>query len=406
MIWQLMKRDQTWQWTPLAAIFAAIYTLNQVTSDTLIILTLGMIGWTAPAFKSYCTLYEGALPISTRDLWLSRVMSLLAGMWLPVAIACTIRLVTRVSSVVLVETAAVYTVFVLGAKSVRLGQFAPPEWLNAIGIVIFAMTGAFLGALTPHMPPTPLVIAACGVASAALFHKGWSSLPKSFQIAPANAAARTHAEKPRARFVWAPVIRSFYGLPGLLLLSLMFTQMTLGSFLFWFVMLIVVQTQARMRIRWLLYLPISTGSLFAIMTIPPAAAILGGSILNIYFDSEHPLPASTRIVSMALQIAILYLFFGVMEMFRWRRLSKFAPLVRGLPAVIACTALAVAMALSARHGTSVLDGWCGWIAAAFSGHWIALGATLAAALVVAYCAAQKVFSELEYPNMRVTEWGK
>jgi len=408
MIWQLMKRDQTWQWTPLAAIYALLYTLNQFTSDLLIIMTLGMIGWTAPAFKTYCTLYEGALPIPARNLWLSRVMSLLAGMWLPVAIACAIRAVTGGSSVVLMEAAAVYTVLVLGTKCVRLGQFAPPEWFNAIGLPIFAITGALLGAPIQRILPAPLVMAICGAASAALFVKGWTGLPKAFELAQASAAAATKSRevKLRSRFVWSPVFSSFYGWQGAFLLIVMFGQMTLGSFLFWFVVITSVQVQARARMRWLLHLPIAPGTLFAIVALPTSVAIIAGSILNIFFDTDHPLPLSTRIVEMAAQLAILYAVVIALEMFRWRRLSKLPLLVRSVPAILGCAPLVIATVLSAHNRRSILDDASGRIAAEFSGNWWLLAPAMLAGVALVYWAAQRVFAELEYPNMRITEWGK
>lgn len=407
MIWQLMKRDLTWQWTPLAAIFALLFTLKPSTSDMLILVMLAMINWSQPAFKTYCTLYEGVLPIRSRDLWLSRILILLAGIWAPVGAVWMIRLARGGPVAALLDAASAYTVAVLATKCVRSGQFTPPDWFKGIGIAVFATTGAFLEASDRFLPPTAVVLGVCAIASAALFYKGWTSLPKAFQLAPVNmGSTRAPEVKPHSRFAWAPLIGSLYGLPGLLLLSLCFLQMVLGSFLFWFVLLISVQWQARARMRWILHLPVSSRTLFAIVAVPPAAAIVGGSILNIFFDNIHPLPAATRIVSITIQIVILYAVFATAEMFRWKRLSRFAPLVKGLPAIIAFAALAVAFALSARDGRSLLDGPSGRIAAAFSGNWVLLGAAIAAAVAIAFELAQRVFAELEYPNLRITEWGK
>lgn len=199
------------------------------------------------------------------------------------------------------------------------------------------------------------------------------------------------------------MFRSLYGWLGVSLLLLMFSQITLGGFLFWFAAFAGVQVQARARMRWLLHLPVAPGTLFAIVTLPPSAAILAGSILNIFFDAGHPLPLSTRIVEMAAQLAILYAVLIALEMFRWRRLSALRPLARGAPGILAFTALAIAFALSARHGRSVLDDPSGRIAAAFSGNWWLLAPTVLAGVALVYCIAQRMFAELEYPNIRIAE---
>jgi len=405
MIWQLIKRDQMWLWTPLIALFTLF--MNQWTADAIILFTLVNIGF-APSFATYCSVFEGALPIRARDLWLSRVMSLLAAMWLPVAVASTIRLASGKSPVALLEAAAVYTVLMLAIKSYRAGQYAPPEWFRVSIIVVSAVAaGTTLPLIQSHLPPITTVLGICGVVSGALFLKGWNSVPPAFQIAPAKvgSAGEPVVATARARFVWAPVIGSLYGSPAVLLLLLvaMFTQITLGSFLFWFLVMVTVQVQARGRIRWLLHLPIASNVVFAIVTVPPAVAILAGSILNLFFDKNPAQPVNARIVEIAGQIVVLFVFVVVTEMFRWSRLSRLPLLVRGLPALLMWTALVVAMILSAHNGGPVLDDAAGWIAARFHGYSWMLRAVLTASVFITYWLSQRVFGELEYPNIRVAE---
>ncbi len=47
------------------------------------------------AIQNQSALYEAVLPIAGRDLWLSRVLSLLAMIWLPVFIAMLIGIALR-----------------------------------------------------------------------------------------------------------------------------------------------------------------------------------------------------------------------------------------------------------------------------------------------------------------------
>lgn len=263
MIWRLMRRDTTWQWTPLVAILVLLPGISQASTETLVFMTLGMIGCLSPAFYTYCTLYEGALPIPARDLWLSRVISLLAAMWVPVSAASAVLAVSGRGTPILIEAAAVYTVLVLAAKCVRRGQFSAPSWFRFAGIMIFSQVAVFLLlAQKQHPASAAIVLTVCGLASAALFLTGWSGIPKAFQIAPLWPAARTSREsRGPSRFLWSPVFRSIYHWQMWFALFFLLSQLAIGSlFGYFFVPLFLQATQAPRR--WLSPLPVASRTLF------------------------------------------------------------------------------------------------------------------------------------------------
>ncbi len=178
----------------------------------------------------------------------------------------------------------------------------------------------------PALPPASTVLAICGLAGTALFLLGWSTVPKSFQIAPADLdlIRGREAEPLRepSRFLWAPVFRSISGPPMMILILLFFFNSTLGYI--WAASIAVggAHTQIRGRCRWLLGLPISLRQLFGLTVLPQTlglvAACLAGPVLN----AKHPLWGRGQLVEVGLVLGFLYGQIFLSELPAWRPLSK------------------------------------------------------------------------------------
>ncbi len=411
MIWKLMRRDPTWQWTPLAAICAVLPGISHATMETFVFMTLGMIGCISPAFYTYCTLYEGALPIPARDLWLSRVMSLLAGMWLPVLTASAVLAVSGRGSPILIEAAAVYTVLVLAAKCVRRGQFSAPPWMRFAGIMIFAQVAVFLlMGVEQHLVSAAAILTVCGLASAALFLTGWRGIPTAFQIAPlwpavsprGRASREAHG---RARFVWSPVFRSIYRWQMGLMLLMLLSQLAIGSLATAYIFLPVFLAAVLDSRRWLSPLPVASRTLFRLTIAPLAAAIVIANVVRIFVNPGHPLSVRTRIVELAAELVALCLMLWVCELTEWRGLSKFGLSVRAIPLAAGMAVLVIPMVVgsTSRDRTWMYDKIPLALAAALPENGWLLALTLIAPLAAVYWLAEKTYAEMEYPAGRATE---
>jgi hypothetical protein len=404
MIWRLMRRDTTWQWTPLAGILVLLPGIRPGTMETFVFMTLGMIGCLSPAFYTYCTLYEGALPIPARDLWLSRVMSLLAAMWLPVLTASAVLALSGRAAPILIEAAAVYTVLVMAAKCFRRGQFSAPPWMRFAGIMIFMQVAVFLLLdLERRLVPAAGILAVCGLASAALFLIGWRSIPKAFQIAPLWPAARaSRKSRGPSRFLWSPVFRSIYHWQMWIMLFFLLSQLAIGSLFggYFFVPLFLQATQAPRR--WLSPLPVASRTLFRLTIAPLAAAILIANVIGIFADPEHPLTVRTRIVELAAELALLCLMLWLSELTDWRGISKFRRSVRAIPLAAGMAGPLIAMVVGSKSHDRA------WmfdkLPAVLSQNGWLLALALLAPLGALYGLAEKTYAEMEYPAAgRVTE---
>lgn len=403
MIRQLMKRNAAWIATPVIAVMFVILSVWHPRSlGSLGIFSLVIMSAIGSELLSNCTLYEAALPVEGRDLWLSRVLSLLTLLWGPVLAAVMAFAAMGTPALPLLEVAAVYTVLLLAVKCFRIREFSSPRWSRIPGycIIFSALSVPLL--LQSNWPPAGPVLAGCAIASGALFFKGWTSVPKSFQIAPPEAAAVGRWFKPRdvhaSRWVWSPVLRSAWGWgwQTTLLLLAVLSQLAIGSlvaaYVSLWISLIVMHTQG----RWLVALPVAPRTLFGIVALPPAAAVVAGFVLGIFFDPDLPLDPRLRLMVLAAELALLYgtLFLGQFD--GWRRLSQLRRWVRQTPFVLAGLAILAAAYWHAsvfealRRATAVLP----------ANVWL-LSVVLAIPVVAAYWLAEKVFGEQEI-GRRVT----
>jgi hypothetical protein len=402
MIWQLLKRDPAMKTTPMVAVLLALAAAG---------LTFlpepgrAAMGRAIPAcligpvslflvLQSQRGLYEAALPIDTRDLWLSRVLSLLAMIWVPSCVVLAIGL----PRLPLFEAGAVCTVIVLAVKRVGIRELTVPPWLGRIAqaffVCLFLMPFVLRPLKSVHWPALPSpgsVLAICLPAGAALFWWGWTSVPKSFQIAPMEEAGSmpvlSRETNGPSEFAWPPVLRVVCGgQPMLLMIGFVFASVTFGHGTAG-VLAAIPQNQIRARYRWLLALPFSPRKLFGLIAIPAAAATVLGSIAHIFIDAKHPLAPRARFVELLAQLAAVYFVIFLSELPSWSRLSKLWAWARWIPFGLAFVAeplvfndIGVFPRLAAALPPS------GW----------QLAAALAFPLIASYWLAEKAFVEREY----------
>lgn len=414
MIWQLMKRDFAWKaFTPIAvlgfALIAALGaflpppTLHPTREALRESLGLSFGGGMffmivlAQAVQSPWNLFQAALPISGRDIWLSQLLALLALIWLPALTACAGGL----SPTPILVAAAIYTTFVMAAQCLRIRQIRAPRWFRALGFPIAMLLIAGMPFIAREikslhltaLPSAGSVLAILAFASLTLFWWGWTHVPASFQFEPAAQFAPP-AEgdslpliQPRARR--SPIFLSIYGGLSMSLVVVFVTgSLALGQFGAAPVFAGIPQSQIRGRCRWLLALPFPAKKLFALIALPAAAAAILGSLANIFLMTNHPLSARARFVEIAAELASVYLVIFLTELPAWRRLSQLPAWARWVPFGLACAA-AIAFALG---GAAVFQS----LAGALPEPWWQLAAVLALPVIATYWLAEKAFVEREY----------
>jgi len=402
MIWQLLKRDPAMKTTPMIVVMFALIAIGYGFLPAIArAAAVGAIagGMIAPVFlllvlQSQRGLYEAALPIDGRDLWLSRVLSLLAVIWLPLLTLLAFGL----PRLPLFEAGAVFTAIVLAVKRVGIRELSAPQWLGRIAQVFFVCLLAMPFVLRPlksvHWPALPSpesVLAICLPASAALFWWGWTSVPKSFQLspipAPDSAPALSCETSEPSRFAWSPILRTVYGgRPMLLMIAFVMGSLTFG-FGTAGVMAAMSQNQIRARYRWLLALPFSPRRLFTLIAMPAAAAIILGSVAHIFINTKHPLAPRARFVEFVAQLAAVYFVIFLNELPSWSRLSKLRAWARWIPYGLAFVAEPLVF-----NDIGVFPRF----AAALPPNGWQLAAVLAFPLIASYWLAETAFVEREY----------
>jgi hypothetical protein len=301
MIWQLVKRDPAWRIAPYFVVAGVVFS-----PFVPLAAILGLTCLVLPQFRQRWTPFQAALPIDGRQLIASRVLSLLAFIWMPILAAMARMLAgrgepARVGSLPLLEAGVIVTTVILLVQSVRIRELSPPPWLT---IVAYAGIFLLLPIMGSNLFPGPVavviaVVAGCTVASAVLFLKAWMSVPKAFQLAPAEAASlstepSTELSTERAgrgwpAFAWWPVFHALYGRWQVRLFpSVSLVAALAGNWGF----ALLMAPSFYGSWHWLLHLPVSARKLFWALWLPLFAPLLAGLLLNPqidnYFRSKRP----------------------------------------------------------------------------------------------------------------------
>jgi hypothetical protein len=175
------------------------------------------------------SLFHAALPIPARDLFIARLLSLLAAIWfLILAIAGASYVVGHaepsISVLPLIAASAVSTLAVLVLLSARLQELSAPRGLANWLLFPFLLAGTLVSFVRPG-----IVLVVCGGTIAALLWRDLALMPKAFQVAPAEAITErpSRCANGSPRPVWWPLFRSMFARhPSFMLLFSMFWLLT------------------------------------------------------------------------------------------------------------------------------------------------------------------------------------
>lgn len=352
MIYQLLKRDDVWRILPYCVVGSLLAYPLMGTPVARSAWLGGMLGlWSLAAAMfglQRATRFQAGLPIAARQLFLTRLLSLLGILWLPaLAVSGMVLVVTgtadAASALTVAKAVAVWTLATAILHSIRVGELSLPGWMTLAVVFLFPpvsmLVATHVGAAT--------VLAVCLPLSAVLLLRTWRALPKSYQLAPAGrhpkAASVPNAEKrakTTGRFsqaaAWWPVLHSVFPGLGLFYLPWIFFgavsgQWVSGSFgvaLLWFL--------ARQPSRWLWALPIRPRALLLTILAPILLTLAGG-----YFAgprlAKHPIPIpdlNVQVIYLAVILGWALLVVLCIVINDWRRLGRLPKWVRALPALL------------------------------------------------------------------------
>ena len=227
------------------------------------------------------TLFEAALPIEGRQLFLARLLSRLALVWLPVLAGILVihsAPDTGWPEVLgMLECGILFTLACLLPLSVRVRECAAPA-----GLLAALSTGlAAAGALAWHfLPPGPF-LSVFALAGALILLRTWFAIPASFQVAPmqeVGSIPSPRSTRDARPLAWWPIVRSAgFGMP----LFIFPVGVLLGwsgdlSVPFAGIFAIMANIDVRQRTRWLYALPLSFRALALVTVVPSLVLLFGG----------------------------------------------------------------------------------------------------------------------------------
>lgn len=287
MIVLLMRGDRLWRFAmPFAVVSVILLLLIPASIDPGTMLqadAFGFLGVLVGGWRHRAALFEIALPIPRRQIFLARLLPLLTMVWLPsagslAAIAIRWGPSSPLFPAVL-RFAVIATFAAVLSMSVRVTEASPPAWLSVA--LCAGVAGA--GRAAWDLLSTAAIMLLFGVAAAALFLKTWSATPQSFQVAPRKATrgAVFPALPGVLPLAWRPVLRCARPWPALVNLFLMAIFV---STVFWFYCFaffgIQMHTQARKNLRWLSALALSYRKLLLITLAASVGPLVAGAVVG------------------------------------------------------------------------------------------------------------------------------
>ena len=294
MIFLLMRGDRLWQVAAGCAVLnLALLPLYPASFDPGAILlgeAFGIATAMASLARPRATLFETALPIPARQLFLAKLFPLLTLVWLPAASALAVIVVRwgPSSSGVpdVLRFAAIATLGAVLPMSVRMAELSLPVWLSIA--LCAGVAGA--GWAAWELLPAAAILLLFGAASAAVFLKTWSAMPPSLQVAPVRAAcpAVFPALPGVLPLAWRPILRSAklrFTISSFVVMALFEPS---GVWFYYFPILVIqIHTKSRKGLRWLSTLAFSYRSLLLITLSVAMAPAVAGVVLGA--SSSNPL---------------------------------------------------------------------------------------------------------------------
>ena len=239
------------------------------------------------------TLWEAALPIPARQIFLARALSRTAMVWIPMMACGSLTMLLKGaewSSVgATVACGAGLTLAILLPQAVRVQELVIPWWVVA---AIWAAVAA-AGILAWWQLPPVLAFAPLALAGAGAFVRIWLTLPLSFQTAPIEAASGREIRRSRSgsALPWWPVVRSLQW-AGLGFLPMIALLASLNIGLFGGLFGVFAMEGSRPRTRWLDSLPLSHRTRLLINLVPVLIMVVGGTALGLHFGKDdYPVKA-------------------------------------------------------------------------------------------------------------------
>jgi hypothetical protein len=290
MIWQLAKRDPAWQMglilVPVGAVACAVMPREFLGMFAFLVAT----SWFANLPHERATLFQAALPIRARDLFLARILALFAGVWLPVASGVALVLLVgkpAEDAATLVEIGAAFSVLVLMAQSSRVREIAGSMW--ALCVLMAIAWGA--GVLIWMLVPRAVVLAVCAVVCPLLFWNIWRQLPTTFEVLPAKLERQASrvGDAAEPAFVWWPILRALFPPRILLFLPMLVFMPHSGLWMFVSIFCFMPVMTAVGNIPWTLGLPVRRGALLAAALLPWLTLLLLGLLISNWSAPKPPL---------------------------------------------------------------------------------------------------------------------
>jgi hypothetical protein len=312
VIWQLMKREPAWRWAPVFALGSAVLCLlwHFIAAKVGLASNLFFLGAFAAlpvAAASLVPLQQGdtalqsILPVTVRQVYLARVLSMITLLCLPLAVTAVFALAlpdTAAPVLTLLVLVSILSLAIVAIQSAGIFGFAAPRILVTAPVFMWFFGVSLMA--DRHLTrfraekagfPVSLPVLACWIVSGAIFIRTWHAVPKSFQSAPLKmmAASETRARsfgpwKPA--MPWVPVLRSM--LPGggaqLLFLFLFMIWGNLRPYLF-LIFSAGAWQAARPRVRWLFALPLPPRVVLAAVFLPLILSIDAGYLISVHVPS-------------------------------------------------------------------------------------------------------------------------
>ncbi|MES2178557.1 MAG: hypothetical protein V4550_11925 [Gemmatimonadota bacterium] len=232
------------------------------------------------------SLFEAALPVTGRHVYLSRISSAAALLGSPAVVALVASLLRGGSDIRLslwFQVVVSTILLILLPYAVRPSEISEPPAPILIGALGTAAAGSALAIY--FLTPTASVVA-LGLSAIALFTWTWHAIPASPQVAPRTRLATIVPRKGDSERRWftstvvpesMPLFRSAVSRTAVMYFALM-TMMGFASMPLIYVLIFFgpLLDGNRARIRWMSALPISPRKLLLTILLPAVVAVPGG----------------------------------------------------------------------------------------------------------------------------------
>lgn len=304
MIWQLMKRDPAWNWMPLTTLtvasscvmwhFLALADAAGIAKYLfeIVFLFLMFAAPIAAMAQQSETRFQSTLPVTVRQVFLTRMISMVSLLWVPVIAGITVLTAVRdpaVSGLPLKQWLA-FTSAVLVIQCVAIRGFTISQrvivllgflWLFGYGERWLLEEVSATG--------TILLLAACWGICALIVWTTWQTIPPSFQetrikasASPAQPGKDAQAGN-RSALSWKTPLLTIARMQGLLRVLAPLGVMIMGgtATAFWLALVAFQWPAFRTQFRWMFALPVPPRTLIIAAMLPTLLALCGGYEVSI-----------------------------------------------------------------------------------------------------------------------------